>query len=181
MPSEVGRQKPLRMSLSSLLPVDRQYRIVYRADNRVKISLLFLGKWQKADEVVFIPDTGSPRQFPPDPGNLAANLIVPGQEVNMTKTNKIFTLLVILAMAAASTVSLGAAEKQAAASGDKLVNINTADAAQLDTLPRIGLKMAQRILDYRKSNGNFKRVQDLMKVKGIGEKVFAKLQPLITI
>ena len=41
--------------------------------------------------------------------------------------------------------------------------------------------MAQRILDFRKSNGNFKRVQDLMKVKGIGEKIFAKLQPLITI
>jgi competence protein ComEA len=41
--------------------------------------------------------------------------------------------------------------------------------------------MAQRILDYRKSSGGFKRVQDLMKVKGIGEKVFAKLQPLITI
>ncbi|MCX6556496.1 MAG: ComEA family DNA-binding protein [Candidatus Aminicenantes bacterium] len=99
----------------------------------------------------------------------------------MTKTNKIFTLLVILAMAAASTVSLGAAEKQAAAGGDKLVNINTADAAQLIELPRVGPKLAQRILDYRKSNGNFKRVQDLMKVKGIGEKVFAKLQPLITI
>jgi len=99
----------------------------------------------------------------------------------MTRTNKLFTLLVILAMAAASTVSLGAAEKQAAAGGDRLVNINTADAAQLNTLPRIGPKMAQRILDFRKSNGNFKRVQDLMKVKGIGEKVFAKLQPLITI
>jgi len=121
------------------------------------------------------------RQFPPGAGDLAANLIIPGQEVNMTRTNKIFTLLVILAMAAASTVSLGAAEKQAAAGGDKLVNINTADAAQLDTLPRIGPKMAQRILEFRKSNGNFKRAQDLMKVKGIGEKVFAKLQPLITI
>jgi comEA protein len=117
----------------------------------------------------------------PRGGNLAANLIGQVQEVNMTKTKKLLTLLVILAMAAVSTVSLGAAEKQAAAGGDRLVNINTADVAQLDTLPRIGLKMAQRILEYRKSNGSFKRVQDLMKVKGIGEKVFAKLQPLITI
>ena len=99
----------------------------------------------------------------------------------MTKTNKFFTLLVILAMAAVSTVSLSAAEKQAAAGNDKLVNINTADASQLVGLPQIGPKMAQRILDYRKSNGNFKRTQDLMKVKGIGEKIFAKLQPLITI
>jgi len=99
----------------------------------------------------------------------------------MTQTKKLLTLLVILAMAAVSTVSLGAAEKQAGGAGDKLVNINTADAGQLVNLPQVGPKMAQRILDFRKSNGNFKRVQDLMKVKGIGEKIFAKLQPLITI
>jgi comEA protein len=97
----------------------------------------------------------------------------------MTKTKQLLTLLVILAMAAVSTVSLAAVERQAGA--DKLVNINTADAGQLVNLPQIGPKMAQRILDYRKSSGGFKRVQDLMKVKGIGEKVFAKLQPLITI
>ena len=99
----------------------------------------------------------------------------------MTQTKKLLTLLVILAMAAVSTVSLNAAERSAAGAGDKLVNINTADAGQLVTLPQIGPKMAQRILDYRKGNGSFKRVQDLMKIKGIGEKVFARLQPLITI
>ncbi len=99
----------------------------------------------------------------------------------MTKTKKLLTLLVILAMVAVSTVSLDAAEKQAAASGDKRVNINTANAGQLEKLPQVGPKMALRILEFRKSNGNFKRPQDLMKVKGIGEKIFAKLQPLITI
>lgn len=99
----------------------------------------------------------------------------------MTKTKQFLALMVILAMAVVSTVTLGAAERQAAAGADKLVNINTADAGQLVNLPQIGPKMAQRILDYRKSSGGFKRVQDLMKVKGIGEKVFAKLQPLITI
>jgi competence protein ComEA len=99
----------------------------------------------------------------------------------MTKTKQLLTLLVILAMTAVSTVSLGAAEKPAAAGADKLININSADAVLLAKLPQVGPKMAQRILDYRKSSGGFKRVQDLMKVKGIGEKVFAKLQPLITI
>jgi len=99
----------------------------------------------------------------------------------MTKTKQLLSLLVILAMAAVSTVSLSAAEKQAAAGSDKLVNINTADAGQLEKLPQVGPKMALRILDFRKSNGSFKRPQDLMKVKGIGEKIFAKLQPLITI
>ena len=119
--------------------------------------------------------------FPARHFHLAAKLIVQEQEVNMTKTKKLFTLLVIVALAAVSTASLGAAEKQAAAGGDKLVNINTADAVQLEKLPWIGPKMAIRILDFRKSSGGFKRPQDLMKVKGIGEKIFAKLQPLITI
>lgn len=99
----------------------------------------------------------------------------------MTKTKKMLALMVILTVTVLSTVSLYSVEKPAAANGNKLVNINTADAGQLENLPRVGPKMAQRILDFRKSNGNFKRAQDLMKVKGIGEKVFAKLQPLITI
>lgn len=101
----------------------------------------------------------------------------------MSNTKPILTLLVILALALAAAAPLAAADKpaNAQAGGAKLVNINTADAAQLAQLPQVGAKMAQRILDYRKSSGGFKRVQDLMKVKGIGEKVFAKLQPLITI
>lgn len=97
----------------------------------------------------------------------------------MNKTKNILTLLVILAMA---VVSLAAVDQPSpAGAGKQLVNINSADAAQLAKLPQIGAKMAQRIMEYRKSNGGFKRVQDLLKVKGIGEKVFAKLQPLITI
>jgi len=99
----------------------------------------------------------------------------------MTNTKKMFALVVIVMVTLFSTVSLYSVEKPTAATGSKLVNINTADAGQLIELPQIGPKMAQRILEFRKSNGNFKRAQDLMKVKGIGEKVFAKLQPLITI
>ena len=63
----------------------------------------------------------------------------------------------------------------------KVVNINTAPAAELTKLPRIGEKMAQRIVDFRKKHGKFKRVQDLMKVKGIGEKVFQQLKNRITV
>ena len=117
----------------------------------------------------------------PRGSDLAAKLNVPEQEVDMTKTKNLFTLLVILAMAAVSTVSLGAAEKQAAAGSDKLVNINTADAGQLVSLPQIGPKMAQRILDFRKSNGNFKRTQDLMKVKGIGEKSLQRMRQYVKV
>lgn len=59
------------------------------------------------------------------------------------------------------------------------MNINTATASQLDRLPRIGPKMAERIITYRSEHGAFRRVEDLTQVRGIGEKTLAKLKPLI--
>ncbi len=61
------------------------------------------------------------------------------------------------------------------------ININTAGQAELETLPRIGPKVAQRIIEYRAQNGGFKKVEDLMKVKGIGEKIFAQIKDQITV
>ena len=61
------------------------------------------------------------------------------------------------------------------------INLNTATADQLETLPGIGQKTAERIIEYRTKSGGFKRIEDLMNVKGIGEKSFLKLKPLITV
>lgn len=63
---------------------------------------------------------------------------------------------------------------------DKL-NINTASVAELQELPRVGESIARRIVDYRTKNGKFERIEDLMKVRGIGEKVFLQLKDLITV
>ncbi|MFQ5946078.1 MAG: helix-hairpin-helix domain-containing protein [Anaerolineae bacterium] len=65
-------------------------------------------------------------------------------------------------------------------SGGK-VNINRADLSQLDTLPGIGPGLAQRILDYRRANGPFKTIEDLLAVPGIGETIFLGLRDLITV
>ena len=62
-----------------------------------------------------------------------------------------------------------------------LININEAPAEELEKLPRIGPKMAQRIIDHRKQHEGFKKVEELMNVAGIGEKTFARLKSLITI
>jgi len=62
-----------------------------------------------------------------------------------------------------------------------LINLNTANAAELEKLPGVGPAMAARILEYRQKNGSFKKLEELMNVKGIGEKTFLKLKPLITI
>ena len=69
----------------------------------------------------------------------------------------------------------------AKASAAGLVNLNTASASQLEGLPGIGKSTAERILEYREKSGGFKKVEDLMNVRGIGEKSFLKLKPLITV
>ena len=69
----------------------------------------------------------------------------------------------------------------ASAAGAGTVNVNTASAEQLQLLPRIGPAVAQRILDYRKENGKFSSLDDLMLVRGIGEATFAQLKPYVSL
>lgn len=61
------------------------------------------------------------------------------------------------------------------------VNINKADKAELMSIKGIGEKKAIAILDYRKKNGNFKSIDDLAKVKGLGEKSVKKISKEITV
>lgn len=61
------------------------------------------------------------------------------------------------------------------------ININTADATQLQQLTGIGEKRAQDIINYREENGSFQSVEDLMNVSGIGQKTLEKLRNSITI
>lgn len=62
-----------------------------------------------------------------------------------------------------------------------VININTADAATLEMLPKIGPAMAQRIVEYRQAHGPFQTIADIQKVTGIGPSVFAAIEPYITV
>ena len=81
---------------------------------------------------------------------------------------------------ALATILLTALPAQAA-EARRVVNVNSADTAQLALLPRVGPSVAQRILDFRKENGPFKSPEDLMLVPGIGEKTFQLLKPYVAV
>ena len=80
-----------------------------------------------------------------------------------------------LALALAFLISSGTAFAAKPAPAGK-VNINTASVEQLTSLPGVGPSLAQRIVEYRTKSGSFKNVQELMNVRGIGEKSFQKME-----
>ena len=81
---------------------------------------------------------------------------------------------------AANMTDTGQAEASSA-KVTNVINVNSAGASELESLPRIGPVLAQRILDYRSEHGSFKRVEDLLRVKGIGDKTLERLRPYIVI
>ena len=62
-----------------------------------------------------------------------------------------------------------------------MVNLNTATVAELTTLPGVGPRLAERIIEYRQKKGPFKKIEEIMNVQGVGEKSFLKLKPQITV
>lgn len=62
-----------------------------------------------------------------------------------------------------------------------VVNINTADADQLALLPRVGPALSERILAFREENGEFENPEDLILVRGIGDKTFEQMEPYVVV
>ena len=88
-------------------------------------------------------------------------------------------LITILVAAAIGTAAIAGEVPASTPAG--VVNINTADASQIAMLPRVGLKAAQRVIDYRTEHGAFKKATDLMQVKGFGDKTFERLSAYIAL
>jgi comEA protein len=78
------------------------------------------------------------------------------------------------------TSELGISSAQQGPSKRK-IDLNSASASELELLPHIGPVLSQRIVDYRKSNGDFQKIEDLMKVSGIGPKTFERIKDFVTV
>lgn len=100
---------------------------------------------------------------------------------------RIALAFVLACLAAATAVAAqqpkpaGDAARAAKPASTPIVNINTATAAEFEALPGVGPKMAARIVEYRQKNGPFKKVEELMNVRGLGEKNFLKLKGQLTL
>jgi competence protein ComEA len=95
--------------------------------------------------------------------------------MKMKHSHRFVASLLVLVFLFTALPALGAEARS------KVINVNSADTSQLALLPRVGPSVAQRIVDYRKQNGPFKKPEDLMLVQGIGEKTFQLLKPYVAI
>lgn len=93
----------------------------------------------------------------------------------------VFTLCLLVAVQPSLTCAATTDNASQVAQITNKVNINSANLDNLTQLPGIGKKTAQRIIDFRKANGNFKNPEDILNVKGIGQKKFDKLKSLLTV
>lgn len=82
-------------------------------------------------------------------------------------------------MAMMIVVAVVAIAGSSAASAKGVVNVNTATSAQLQLLPRIGPAMAERIIEFRETNGPFHKVDELLAVRGIGSRSLELMRPYI--
>ncbi len=98
---------------------------------------------------------------------------------------QVLAALALFALVTLSVPAAAAPNGASAASGadgaNAVVNINTAKADQLTLLPRVGPSIAGRIVEYRDANGKFASPEDLMLVRGVGDKTFELLEPWIAV
>lgn len=113
-----------------------------------------------------------------------------GRKVTMRETKQIFVMMVALGFFLIPVVALAqqhainpaeVGEKASKVIAEQKININTATVEQFQNLPGIGSSIAQEIINYRHEHGPFQKVEDIMQVKGIGEKKFEKIKDLITV
>lgn len=90
------------------------------------------------------------------------------------------TMRSLLTMTLAAVLAGGMLPAGAEASTGQ-VNINTATSEQLQLLPRVGPALAGRIIEFRETNGAFKELEELLRVRGVGERSFETLRPYLTV
>ncbi len=165
-----SRPRPTKLSLESPAPTDRAKagRLFVHVGGAVRRPGLYrLADGARVDDAVRAAG-GVLEDADLDALNLAAR-VKDGDKV------------LVPSRSGAAEGSAGEPNASGTAAQGGLVNLNTATVADLETLPGIGPALAQRIIDFRESNGGFRKVEDLLEVPGIGSKKFEELRDHVTV
>jgi comEA protein len=103
------------------------------------------------------------------------------QEDTMTRRVALFTMFMVLGNSFGSLPAMAQSATPPAPTRAELINLNTSTAAQLALLPGIGPKTAELIIQYRQKAGGFKKIEEIMNVRGVGEKSFLRIRNLISV
>jgi competence protein ComEA len=96
-------------------------------------------------------------------------------------TPNLLACVLAVLLSAAPFASADATQAPPPAAKAATLDINAASVSDLEALPGVGRQTAERIVEYRQKNGGFKKIEELMNVRGIGEKSFLRLKPLISV
>ena len=97
------------------------------------------------------------------------------------RANRMNLALSLMLVAALALTPAAALAQKAKAPSNEKVNLNTATTEQLETLPGVGPAMAKRIIEHRTKSGKFTKIEDLLNIKGIGEKKFQKIKERLVV
>jgi competence protein ComEA len=98
------------------------------------------------------------------------------------RTHLAWALILCLSIGLAMVPPTAVAQKNSAQSStSEKVNLNTATIEELQAIPGIGPAMAKRVVEYRAKVGKFTKIEDILNVKGIGEKTFQKMKDRLTV
>lgn len=98
------------------------------------------------------------------------------------RTHLAWALILCLSISLAMVPPTAMAQRNSAqTSASDKVNLNTATVEELQVIPGIGPAMAKRVVEYRAKVGKFTKIEDILNVKGIGEKMFQKMKDRLTV
>jgi comEA protein len=103
------------------------------------------------------------------------------EDLMYSQKTKVICVLAMCVGLILSSVSVMAQKSAPAPASTEKINLNSATVEQLQSLPGIGPAIAKTIIEHRTKAGKFNRVEEIMKVKGIGEKKFQKIKDRLTI
>ena len=92
-----------------------------------------------------------------------------------------FVLIALVFISSPLAAQRAARPPAATVISTEAINLNSATAAQIASLPGIGPKTADLVVQYRAKNGPFKKIEEIMNVRGVGEKSFLKIKDRLTV